>query len=53
MSSDESSTLNHPDDHLLGLDSTSLGSQPQDTFSVEIEFVPDFEEHLDNTNLFQ
>ena len=38
---DETSTLSAQDDHLLQLDSTSLSSQ--DTSSVEIEFVPEFE----------
>ena len=35
---------------MLELDSTSLA---QDTSSVEINFVPEFEEHLDNANLSQ
>ena len=50
---DESSTLDAPDDHLLELDSTSLAFELQDTSSVEIKFVPEFEEHLDNANLSQ
>ena len=35
------------------MDSTSLKSQLQDTFSIEIEFVPEFEGHLDHANLSQ
>ena len=53
ISLDESSTLDAPDDHLLELDSTSLTFQLQDTSSVEMEFVPEFEEHLDKANLSQ
>ena len=40
-------------DHLLHLDSPSLSSELQDTSNVErveIEFVPDFEEPLENNN---
>ena len=41
-------SYNQPVDHLLCLGSLSLLSELQDTSSVEsveIEFVPDFEEH--------
>ena len=47
---DESSTLSGQDDHVLQLDSTSLSSQLQDTYSVEIEFVLESEGQLDNGN---
>ena len=47
---DESSTLSVPDDHLLQLDSTSPSFHLQDTSSVEIEFVSEFEGHLDHAN---
>ena len=50
---DESCTLDAPDGHLLQLDSTSLAFQLHDTTSVEIKFVPEFEEHLHNANLSQ
>ena len=48
---DESSTLDASDDHPPESDSPSLASQLQDTSSVEIEFVPELEGHLDNTSL--
>ena len=47
----ESSRLSVQDDHLLQLDSTRLSAQ--DTSSVEIEFVSEFEEQLDDGNLSQ
>ena len=50
---DESSTLGVPEDLLLELDSTSLVFQLQDASSVENEFAPELEEHLDNANLSQ
>ena len=50
QSCDSTSTT---DDHLLELDSTSLKFQLQGVPSVEIEFIPEFEEHLDNNNLSQ
>ena len=47
----ESSTLSTQDDHLLQVDSTSLSSQ--DISSVEIGFVLESEEQLDNDNISQ
>ena len=43
----ETCSLDTSCDHLLLLDSPSLSSELQDTSSVEIEFVPDFEEPLE------
>ena len=49
----ETCSLDTSGDHLLHLDSPSLSSGLKDTSSVasvEVEFVPDFEEPLDNNN---
>ena len=46
---DESGKLSVQDDHLHQLDSTRFSSQ--DTSSVEIEFVSEFEEQVDHGNL--
>ena len=43
----------HLSDPTSTTDSTSLVFPLQDTYSVEIEFVPEFEEHLNNANLSQ
>ena len=51
--SDESSTLSATEGHMLQLDSTSPSFQLQETSSVEIEFVPEFEGQLDHGNLSQ
>ena len=50
----ETCSLDTSGDHLIHLDSPSLSSELQDSSSVEsieVEFVPDFEEPLDNNNL--
>ena len=50
----ETCSLDTSCDHLLHLDSPSLSSELQDTSSVEsveIEFVPDFEEPLESNKL--
>ena len=44
----ETCSLDSSCDHLLHLDSPSLSSELQDTSSVEIEFVPDFEEPFES-----
>ena len=44
----ETCSLDTSCDHLLHLDSPSLSSEPQDTSSVEIEFVHDFERPLES-----
>ena len=44
-------TLSAPDDPPLQLDPTSLSSHLQDTSSIEIEFVSEFEGHLNHANL--
>ena len=52
----ETCSLDTSGDHLLHLDSPSLSSRLKDTSSVasvEVEFVPDFEEPLDNNNFQQ
>ena len=49
----KTSSLDTSCDHLLHLDTLSLSSELQDTSSVEsveIEFVPDFEEPLESNN---
>ena len=46
-------TLDASDDCLLDMDSTGLASQLQDTSSVQIEFISEFEEQLDPDNLSQ
>ena len=52
-SSHDTSSLDTSYDHLLHLDSPSLSPELQESSSVEsveVEFVPDFEEPLDNNN---
>ena len=49
----ESRALDASGDHLLELDSTSLMSQLQDISRNQIEFVSEFEDHLDHVNLSQ